>query len=111
MKRVKVGGATPDDGSSHLAGLETAVFGKLFPLVAHCAVTRYDDGQPRTPGQLQVKTQGSSWSVQVVDPDSCAFFTALATSLDDSLALASVLLESDNAPWEIARWLMAKKKK
>lgn len=97
----------PKDGPEHLAAVETNVWSAFAPLVAHCAVTRYDDGDPRKPGWLTIKTQGSSWIVQVKDPDSASSFQAVAVSLDDALSLASVLLEADSTPWEHDPWLAA----
>ena len=80
--------------------MESNVFSKLFHLVAHCAVTRYDDGDPRRSGWFTVKTMGSAWVVQVKDPDSCLQMSATAQSLDDALCLADLLLGAEEAPWE-----------
>lgn len=90
----------PGDGPKHLASMESNVFAKLFNLVTHCAVTRYDDGDPRRPGWFTIKTLGSAWVVQIKDPDSCLQMTATAQSLDDALCLADLLLGGDEAPWE-----------
>jgi len=111
MKKVNLAGSSETGGASHVAAIESNVLSSLQPLVNHCCVTRYDDGTVRTPGTVQLRTQGSAWAIQVVDPDSCAFFTALGNTVDEALALASLLLESESAPWELARWLMAKKSK
>lgn len=92
--------AAGQDGPKHLAAVESDVFGKLTSLIAHCAVTRYDDGDPRKTGWFTVKTMGSAWVVQVKDPDSGASFTATSNTLDDALALADLLLSSEEAPWE-----------
>jgi len=83
-----------------LAALDSTVFGKLPNVVAHCSITRYDDGDPRRPGWFTVKTMGAAWVVQVKDPDAGASLSATASSLDDALALADLLLGSDDAPWE-----------
>lgn len=111
MRKVVVGGKRDGEPVAHLAPLESDVFTRLQPLVNHACVTRYDDGTARTPGSVQISTQGSAWCVQVVDPDACAFFRAVGQTLDEALALASLLVESGDAPWEVARWLQAKKKK
>lgn len=104
MKR-RGSATTPADGASHLAPLESQVFGKLHPLVAHCAVVKYDDGEPRKPGWFTVKAMGAAWVVEVKDPDSCSRLVCVGNTLDDALALASVLLESAEAPWEPDTWL------
>jgi hypothetical protein len=84
----------------HLAAVETNVMNTLPNLVSHCCVTRYDDGTARRPGWWTVKTQGTTWIVQVKDPDGCCGLSAMAQSLDDALALADLLLGADDAPWE-----------
>lgn len=101
VKKKTVGGkASADSLASHLAPLESNVFGKLFNLVSHCCVTRYDDGDPRRPGWFTVKTVGSAWAVQVKDPDGCCQMQAIGNTLDDALALADLLLGGEDAPWE-----------
>lgn len=109
--KKKQGIVAPAGGVQHLAAVESNLFAKLHPLVGHMAITRYDDGDPRIPGWITVKTQGSSWVTQVKDPDSCMSFQAVAVSLDDSLSLAALLLEADSTPWEADRWLMDAKKR
>jgi len=98
------------DGPEHLAAVESELFSKLHPLVAHCAVVRYEDGDARKPGWITIKTLGSAWVVQVKDPDSAASFQATAASLDDALALASLMLEADQTPWEPDPWLLSQQK-
>lgn len=100
MKKKSVAAPAPGEGPKHLAAVESNVFSRLPSLVAHCCVTRYDDGDPRKPGWFTVKTMGSAWVCQVKDPDSAASFTATSNTLDDALALADLLLSSEEAPWE-----------
>lgn len=95
----------------HLAAVESVVFGKLFSLVAHCAATAYDDGDARQTGWWTVKTMGSAWVVEVKDPDTCARLVVVQQTLDDALMLASLLLDSEEAPWEPDPWLTAAKAK
>ena len=112
MKKKSVG--QPQAGTDrpyHLAAVESNVFSKLHELVKHCAVTRYDDGDPRRPGWFTVKTMGSAWVVQVKDPDSCLSLSATAQALDDALILADLLLASEEAPWESDPFLKAQSKK
>lgn len=101
--------SSPEAGRVHLAAVESNMFTKLHPLVEHMACTRYDDGDVRVPGWITIKTQGSAWQVQVKDPDSASSFVAVANSLDDALALASLLLEAEETPWEHDKWLADKK--
>jgi len=111
MKRIKPGEQAPQGSATHLAAVESNVFGKLGSLVAHVAVTRYDDGEPRRPGWFTIKTMGSAWVVQVKDPDSACSLSATAQSLDDALALADLLLSTDQAPWEPDAFLKRQNKK
>lgn len=108
VKRVSVKRAVAADVPVHIAAVESDVFQKLPSLVAHCAVTRYDDGEPRQTGWFTIKTYGSTWVVQVKDPDAAASLSCTAASLDDALALADLMLSSPDAPWEPDRFLGAK---
>jgi len=111
MKRVNSQKQGPQGGATHLAAVESGVFAKLMSLVAHCCTVKYDDGEPRRPGWFTVKTQGAAWTVQVKDPDSCSQLQATAQSLDDALALADLLLGSEEAPWEPDPFLKRTQKK
>lgn len=111
MKRRSAASANPE--CLHLAAVESDIFHKLLPLVQHCSHTQYEDKSPRKPGWWTVKTMGSAWVVEVKDPDSCSRLVVVQQTLDDALTLASVLLESEEAPWEPDPWLkqtQAKKK-
>lgn len=99
----------------HLAGVESEVFRGLMPLVEHCSLRQYDDATARETGWITIKTQGAAWVVQVKDPDTCSSFTAVADSLDGALSTAALMLASEEAPWELDKFLQAmqasKKKK
>jgi hypothetical protein len=99
------------DAPSHLAAVESVLFSRLQPLVSHCTDTRYDTGEARQVGWWTVKTMGSAWVVEVKDPDTCSRLVVVQQTLDDALMLASVLLESEEAPWEPDPWLTAAKAK
>lgn len=100
MKKVKIGANAPNTGPRHLAAVETNLLQPCPAIVAHCAVTRYDDGDARRPGWIMVKTQGAMWSVTAKDPDAGASITATGQTLDDALALLDLLLGAEEAPWE-----------
>lgn len=89
----------------HLAAVESNVFANLMGLVNHCAITRYDDGDPRKVGWITLKTYGSAWQVEAKDPDTCCRLTVVENSLDNALGLLNMLLESEEAPWEPDQWL------
>jgi len=111
MKRIQPGQQGPNGSATHLAAVETNLFDKLAALVAHMTVVKYDDGEPRKPGWITIKTMGAAWSVQVKDPDGCAQLQATAQSLDDALCLADLLVGSEQAPWEPDAFLQKAKKK
>jgi len=96
--------------AKHLAALESTLFSDLLPILEHCALTQYDDGDQRLPGWLTIKTQGAAWVVQVKDPDAGLSFTSIADTLDKALGTAALMLACDEAPWEVDPWLSAKKK-
>jgi len=91
--------------------MESVILAKYHSLVAHCAATRYDDGDPRQPGWFTVKTLGSAWLVEVKDPDTCARLVVIQATLDDAITLAALLLDSEECPWEPDPWLTAAKAK
>lgn len=92
-------------GQKHLASVESNILAQCHALVKHCAVTQYDDGEPRRPGWLTIKTFGSAWQVEAKDPDSCLSLRVVENSLDEALQLLALLLESEEAPWELDTWL------
>lgn len=103
MKKKRKAAETSD--AQHLASVESVLFGRLHSLVAHCGVTKYDDGDTRKPGWWVVKTMGSAWVVEVKDPDTCCRLVVVQQTLDEALTLAALLLESEEAPWEPDPWL------
>jgi len=93
--------------AQHLAPVETERFKDLMSLVEHCAVRRYEDGDPRETGWFTVKVQGAAWIVQVKDPDTACTFQAVGETLDKALETAALLLSCDEAPWEPDSFLAA----
>lgn len=109
MKKKTAVGAGGDD--KHLAPLESAILKDALSLVEHCAVRKYDDGDPRVPGYFTVGTSGASWTVTVKDPDSCSSFRVVAQTLDQALETAALLLACEEAPWEHDRFLNGQQSK
>lgn len=89
----------------HLAQVESRIFEGLLSLVEHMALMQYEDGTPRLPGWVTIKSQGAAWAVQIKDPDSCCSFTAVGPTLDAACETAALLLACDDAPWEADKWL------
>jgi len=113
MKKKTAAAAAGD--ARHLAPVESEVLRNHVALIEHLAVRKYDDGDPREPGWITIKTQGAAWIVQVKDPDSACSFSAVGDTLDKALDTAALLLSCDEAPWEPDAFLAAaaarKKKK
>lgn len=112
MKRRSAATSVDVAGSSvHLAAVETLLLGQYPAVVSHLAVTRWDDGQPRTPGTLLLKVIGSSWALVAKEPDECLQLQVLGQSLDDVFTLLELLLSGDQAPWEPDPWAKARQTK
>lgn len=109
MKRRSV--STEPRNVLHLAAVDSDLMARLLPVVQHCSHVQYEDGSPRKPGWITIKTMGSAWVVEAKDPDSCSRLTVVQQTLDEALVLISLLLESDEAPWEQDPWLRASEAK
>jgi len=96
-KRKPAGEGSP---SRHLAALDVPYEPGLLPLVEHCALLQYDDGDPRKPGKFFVETMGTAWRIMVKDPDTSTQFTAVGLTLAAALEAAALFLACDDAPWE-----------
>lgn len=98
-------------GPVHLAPMESNYLTQIQPIVAHCATCRYSDGSPRRPGWITVSTAGTSWVVTAKEPDAAAQLRVTGATLDEALDMLSLLLDSEDAPWEPDRFLASDGKK
>jgi hypothetical protein len=106
MKRkTAAAGSVTGGGPVHLAPVETVVWDRFPALIAHCTVTKYEDGSARKTGWLTIKTMGVSWVVIVKDPDGAVSLSATGKDLDDALTLADLLVGADDSPWEADTFL------
>jgi len=94
----------------HLAAVESEILRDHLAIIEHLAVTQYDDGDPRQPGWITIRTQGRAWVCDVKDPDSACSFRILATTVDELLESVQELLNSENSPWEPDQYLKSKSK-
>ena len=111
MRKIVLGQGAEASKSKHLAPIDCRILGQLPNLVAHCCVTRYDDEAPRSPGWFTVATKGAAWVVTVKDPDAGAKMVLTGNTLDDAMALAELMLGSEEAPWEIDPFLKSQGKR
>lgn len=109
MKKKKL--QVAEQAPVHSAAIESVLFSTVHSIVAHCATTRYEDGDPRQPGWITITSQGSTWKVTVKDPDAAASFVVIAPTIDEALGMAALLLDSDDAPWAHDKWLAKGQKK
>lgn len=105
MRKRSVPTSAGSEGKAiHLAAVETLLLGQYPSIVAHLSVTKWDDGSPRTPGNLLLKTVGSFWSLTAKEPDDCLQLPVIGQSLDDVFTLLELFLSGDEAPWEVDTW-------
>lgn len=97
--------------ASHLAAMETERFADMLSLVEHLATVKYEDGDPRQPGFIILRTNGSAYQAVVKDPDTGMAFTAAGKTLDEALETAALYLGTDSAPWEPDAFLKRQVKK
>jgi len=111
MKKVQPGKQGSEGGPHHLAAIEATALTSFPNLVAHACILRYEDGTPRRAGWWTVGTSGAAWTITIKDPDSCCQIRVNSQTLDDALALADLLLGSEEAPWEADPWAQQQAKK
>lgn len=110
-KKISGSGEKESGGFIHLAAVESEIL-KAFPnVIAHLAVTKYEDGDPRVPGEIHLKTQGPSWFARLKDTDSAQFIPVSAPSVDELLLMMDLLLADEKAPWQADQYAARKKKK
>lgn len=107
-KKTKASGAPL---ARHMAPLETEWLHDLMPIVEHCAVTQYDDGDARKVGRITLTTHGSVWQADIKDPDTLQELRVSAPTLDELLALVARLLSSEECPWQPDVWAQQQNKK
>jgi hypothetical protein len=103
MKKKKIGASL--QGPVHLAPMETKLLAQLHALVAHMATLRYDDGDPRRPGEIRIRPAGAMWVAEALDYDAACRLQCIQSELDDAMAGLHLLLETEDAPWEQCPWL------
>lgn len=89
----------------------STLLGKLPAIREFLSATAYEDGSPRTVGNLRVASQGRLWEVTLQDPDALARLTVRDESLDRCLTLLEQLVGVEEAPWETDRWLAERAQK
>lgn len=97
--------SSPGGNDRHLVAMETAIFANLMPLVEHCGIIRYEDGDPRLNGWIRMGCLGAAWTLDVKDPDSEMSFRVVDSSLDKAWEAAALLLACDQAPFSLDPYL------
>jgi len=104
---------TQDSGVA-VASLDLKKLVEFLPIVQHLAVRRYDDGEPRTPGVITLRTIGSLWQAMCKDPDTRQEMPVVAQTFEDLLYLTAATLDAPDAVWQPDPWaekMFAQKKK
>lgn len=103
MKKKKIG--VSKDGPVHLAPMESEIFSKMGSIPAHMATLRYEDGDPRKPGEFRIRPAGAMWCAEALDYDARCQLQCIAATLDDAVVGLSLLLEQEDAPWQQCPWM------
>jgi len=103
--------ATQGTGPTHLAPVESIVFGSFPNIMAHLTVVRYDDGTPRQPGTIFLRTLGAAFQITATAPDAQCRLPVVGNTIDDALAALDLMLGADDAPWEIDPYAKARERK
>lgn len=112
VKRImRVAPEQGDDFKSVAASQETKLLKGYPTLVSFATVTRYDDGEARTPGWWMLKVLSGNWQLILKDRDSGLQLSLLAPTIDDVFKLAETMLQSDKAPWELDQYAGGRSKK
>lgn len=104
----KKSAASAGGNDRHLVAMESAIFAQLMPLVEHCGIIRYEDGDPRLNGWVRMGCLGAAWTLDVKDPDSEMSFRVVDSSLDKAWEAAALLLACDSAPFSQDPYLKAR---
>jgi len=104
MQRRKVADGQ-GEGVLSAADLTYKPLSKMASLIAHLALTKYEDGSPRVPGRMRVEVKGALWQVSLEDVDAAAVLRVSASTISEALQQANLLLESADTLWEPAPWL------
>lgn len=84
----------------HLAPLETEYLKDSMPIIEALGMLQYEDGSSRQTSYLGIWSQGATWFVRITDKDADAQMTAEGRTIDEALDTLTLLLGSENAPWE-----------
>lgn len=83
----------------------SVMLGKLPLIREFLSATAYDDGTMRTPGYYTFRNRGHSYELTLSDPDSGMRLVARGPDIDKTFSLAETLLGTEDAQWEIDRYL------
>lgn len=83
-------------------------------LLEFTSATTYEGGLLRTPGYFTIRTRWTEWECTLYDPDAGMRLPVRAPTVDDLMVAVEVALGTQEAPWEVDRYLseqLAKKVK
>jgi len=86
---------------------ESKVLHNLPKIREFLSATAYDDGSVRQPGYMTIRNRTWSYEITLYDVDAGLRCPVRSPTLDDVLAAAELLLEAEDAPWEIDQYLQS----
>lgn len=92
----------------------SVILSKFKLLREFITATAYEDGGYRVPGYFWFMNRSTSFECILFDPDSGARLPCRGATIDEVLALVETLLGTENAPWEMDKYLseqLSKRKK
>ncbi len=99
-KRYVASSLDSSKGPVHSAAMESKLFGELLNIVKHQVITRWDDGEPRIPGTIIWRVEGTLHKLIAKEPSLRLQLPVVANTVDDAWALLDLLLGSEETPWE-----------
>jgi len=96
------------EAHSSSADRETKLFHMLTNVVGHVTCNCYEDGSPRKPGWVTLRTWNGLWELVAKEPDACLSLSVCDPSLDDCWVLLDTLLGDASAPWQPDPFLAAR---
>lgn len=87
----------------------SVMLAKLPTIREFLTATQYDDKTPREPGYVTLRNLGTTFEVTLYDPDAGLRLPCRGDTLDGVLALMEQLAGTEEAAWEVDRYLTQRK--
>lgn len=88
----------------NLAAVETRLFHEYPGLMGALVTIRYSNGEPREPGMVMIRVQGTTFQVILKDPSTKKELPAVGQTIDDAFAALELMLGMERPPWSRDRF-------